>query len=148
MTSASTGPPAGDTGHRSLPHTADLRLEAWAPTRAGCLAEAVRALAEAVADLRRATPSRSVTVRLERAAPERQLQDLLDEVIYLLDAEGVLPVAVEAVELAGGAVQVTLGLLPVEQLPALGPAPKAVTLHGLALGRERGAWYARAVIDV
>ena len=28
-------------GHRSVPHTADLRIEAWAPTRDGCIRQAV-----------------------------------------------------------------------------------------------------------
>jgi SHS2 domain-containing protein len=29
------------SGHRSVPHTADLRIEAWAPTRDGCIRQAV-----------------------------------------------------------------------------------------------------------
>ncbi len=28
-------------GHRTVPHTADLRIEAWAPTRDGCIRQAV-----------------------------------------------------------------------------------------------------------
>ena len=32
-----SGPGAGGSGHRGVPHTADLRIEAWAPT-GGCLA--------------------------------------------------------------------------------------------------------------
>ena len=36
-------------GHRTVPHTADLRVEAWAPTREECLAEAVRGLVDSFA---------------------------------------------------------------------------------------------------
>ena len=36
-------------GHRTVPHTADLRIEAWAPTREECLAEAVRGLVDSFA---------------------------------------------------------------------------------------------------
>jgi SHS2 domain-containing protein len=32
-----------------MPHTADLRIEAWAPTREECLAEAVRSLVDSFA---------------------------------------------------------------------------------------------------
>ena len=31
-------------GHRTVPHTADLRIEAWAVTCEECLAEALRGL--------------------------------------------------------------------------------------------------------
>ncbi|HEV8559398.1 MAG TPA: archease [Actinophytocola sp.] len=43
-------------GHRAVPHTADIRIEAWAPTREACLGEAVAALVESFADP--ATPVR------------------------------------------------------------------------------------------
>lgn len=35
------GKPGTSSGHRSVPHTADLRIEAWAPTRDGCIRQAV-----------------------------------------------------------------------------------------------------------
>jgi len=38
-------------GHRSVPHTADLRIEAWGPTREDSIAEAVRGLVESFADI-------------------------------------------------------------------------------------------------
>ena len=33
-----------DRGHRKVLHPADLRIEAWGPTREECIAEAVRGL--------------------------------------------------------------------------------------------------------
>jgi SHS2 domain-containing protein len=29
------------SGHRSVPNTADLRIEVWSPSRVGCIGEAV-----------------------------------------------------------------------------------------------------------
>lgn len=43
-------------GHRTVPHTADLRIEAWAPTAELCIAEAVRAMVWGFADLPMAAP--------------------------------------------------------------------------------------------
>ncbi|WP_420884068.1 archease [Micromonospora sp. CPCC 205547] len=37
-------------GHRRVPHTADVRIEAWAPDQESCLAEAVDALVETFVD--------------------------------------------------------------------------------------------------
>jgi SHS2 domain-containing protein len=48
-------------GHRTLPHTADVILEAWGPDLATCCEEAVAALVETYAD------SQSATVVGERA---------------------------------------------------------------------------------
>ncbi|MEU6969505.1 archease [Kitasatospora aureofaciens] len=45
-----TGQQGSRSGHRAVPHTADLRLVAWAPTAEGCVREAVRAVVEGFAD--------------------------------------------------------------------------------------------------
>jgi SHS2 domain-containing protein len=44
------GPQEGaDRGHRKALHPADLRIEAWGPTREECIAEAVRGLVDSFA---------------------------------------------------------------------------------------------------
>lgn len=50
-TPMTTGPGHSPHGHRSVPHTGDLRVEAWAPTREECIAEAVRGMVASFADL-------------------------------------------------------------------------------------------------
>lgn len=45
------GKPGTSSGHRSVPHTADLRIEAWAPTRDGCIRQAVLGTVESFLDL-------------------------------------------------------------------------------------------------
>jgi SHS2 domain-containing protein len=45
-------------GHRTVPHTADLRIEAWAATREECLAEAVRGLVGSFAAVAGVQPCR------------------------------------------------------------------------------------------
>ncbi len=51
-----------DRGHRNVPHTADLRIEAWGPTREDCIAEALRGLVESFAEMHGAGASRSSSV--------------------------------------------------------------------------------------
>jgi SHS2 domain-containing protein len=53
-------------GYRLLPHTADVVVQAWAPTRAACLAEAVRGLVAVFADTAGVVASRSVAFTLGR----------------------------------------------------------------------------------
>ena len=52
-------------GHTSVPHTADLRIEAWGPTREDCIAEAVRGLVESFADVNQATHQRVIERHLD-----------------------------------------------------------------------------------
>ncbi len=69
----------------TLPHPADLMLQAWAPTPEGCIAEAVRALVESFADTLRATPLHHARFRGRRYAWDERLVSALEEVLFLLD---------------------------------------------------------------
>ncbi|MFC5801005.1 archease [Streptomyces formicae] len=134
-------------GHRSVPHTADLRVEAWAPTREDCLAHAVRGVAEAFADLGGAavTRTRDVMIRAER--DEELLVALLEEFVYWLDTAGEVPVDVEITPVRGG-LQVGFQVADVDALPLIGAVPKAVTLHELAFARGPEGWRCSVTLDV
>ncbi|TWH70340.1 archease protein family (MTH1598/TM1083) [Micromonospora olivasterospora] len=90
-------------GHRAVPHTADVRIEAWAPDREGCLAEAVRAAVETFADFSGAGPGTGATVDVPAGDDEDLLVGALDEMIFRLETEGTLPVAVEVTARPDGA---------------------------------------------
>ena len=140
-------------GHRGVPHTADLRVEAWAPTREECLREAVLGVTESFVDVSgisgvpgaSGTVVREATVRGER--DEALLTGLLEEVVYRLDTEGEVPVAVEASPLPGG-LRAVLSMADVGTLPVIGAAPKAVTLHELSFRGGPGGWTCSVTLDV
>ncbi len=148
------------TGHRTVPHTADLRIEAWAPDREECLAEAVRALVDSFADVAGARPRRFADVRIAAGADPDLLVAILDEVIYRIDAQDEIPVEVavraEHAEVAGAepgepaeTVRLSLGLAGLESVGITGAAPKAVSLSELRCApEESGRWLASATIDV
>ena len=72
-------------GHRSVPHTADLRIEAWGPTREDCIAEAVRGLVESFADISETTHQRVIEHHLDAGSDADLLAAAVEEVIYHLD---------------------------------------------------------------
>ncbi|MGK5533814.1 archease [Streptomyces sp. URMC 129] len=138
------------SGHRGVPHTADLRVEAWAPTREECLAEAVRGVVEAFADVSGAARGDGrpweTTVRADDDAD--LLTGLMDEVVYRLDAAGEVPLDVRAEAVPGG-VRAVWRTADVSALPLVGAVPKAVTLHGLAFGPgPDGDWRCSVTLDV
>ncbi|MCD0484482.1 archease [Streptacidiphilus sp. ASG 303] len=130
-----------------MPHTADLRVEAWAPDREGCLAEAVAGLVDAFADRAAARPHRTASLRLPPAPDEDLLVALLEEVVYRLDVAGELPVAVEAAPVPGGGLDVRLAMAGTGEVEAVGALPKAVSLHGLRMGAGDG-WSCSFTVDV
>jgi SHS2 domain-containing protein len=135
-------------GHRTLPHTADVAIEAWAPNRAGCYAEAVRALIDTFADTSQVVVTESAPLRIEPASDEELLVALLEEVIFLLDVLGMLPAGVVVEEAVDGGLGGMLDLAPVNGAALVGAVPKAVSRAGLAFGFDGELWTCRATIDV
>ncbi|PZG19764.1 archease [Nonomuraea aridisoli] len=132
-------------GHRTVPHTADIALEAWADSREDCLAEVVKALVESFADAGSAAPGETVDFTAPEEDDEELLAALLEEVIYQLEVHGRLAVDVIAGPSGTGLRLVTV---PAEAAEQVGATPKAVTAHDVRFGQDNGRWHARVVVDV
>ena len=118
-------------GHRTVPHTANLRLEAWAPTREECLAEAVRGLVGSFADVSGARPHRTAQRHLAAGPAEDLLVAAIDEAIYWLDAEGEIPVSAAVRPADDGGADLALSLADAAAAEIIGAVPKAASLHDL-----------------
>lgn len=134
-------------GHRSVPHTADLRVEAWAPTREECLAQAVHGVCASFLDLTGAVGVRRRDVVVRADTDEDVLVALLEEIVYWLDTEDEVPVDVDLAPAADG-LHVGLQMADAGTLPATGAVPKAVTLHDLSFGRGAQGWSCSVTLDV
>ena len=93
---------SGARGHRLLPHTADVRIESWAPTRDAAVEEAVCALAEVYGRPAPSATTREVSRRVEPADDEDLLVAALEEAVYLLDATSLAAVAARVVPRSDG----------------------------------------------
>ena len=135
-------------GYRLLPHTADVVVEAWAPTRGGCLAEAVRGLVAVFADTSGLDAVRSVELRLEPAGDEELLVRLLEEVVYLVEVDALVPVDVEVDLEPGGGLRARFDVTPLTPAMIVGPVPKAIAWYELEFARKGSGWTCRATVDV
>jgi protein archease len=137
-----------DRGHRTVPHTADLRLEAWAPSRLECLTEALRGLIDSFADVAGARVERITERPLLAASDADMLAAAGEEIIYLLDAEGQIPVKLQVRSVTGGVVLV-LALAAADAVEITGAVPKAISFHGLRCEPDgAGRWSASMTVDV
>lgn len=136
-----------EAGHRGVPHTADARIEAWAPTRERCVAEAVAALVDGFADVTGAPPAGTVEFRVGPAADPDLLVSTLDRVILLMDTEGQLPASTD-VRAADEGLDVRLAMAGPERVETFGAVPKAVSLHELRFDGGPEGWSCAVTLDV
>lgn len=133
-------------GFRFLPHTADIRFEAWGSTREQCLTEAARALVTAFAEVAVDEAENTRTAEFD-GTDEQLLLAVLDEIIYLLDAEGTLPLGIRVRPRATG-IALELANVAVARAEIIGAAPKAVSLNELQIEHDSRGWHCAATIDV
>ena len=134
-------------GYGTVPHTADVRIEAWAPSRDECIAQAVAGMLASFLDLSSASAVATVTARLVPETDEDLLVGALDEVIYRLDTEDRVAVAVALAPRAGG-VDLTLRMADPSGVVPIGAVPKAVSLHELRFEGGPDGWACSVTVDV
>lgn len=121
-----------------VPHTADVRIEAWAPDREGCVAEAVTAMVDTFVDPSGATPEADVEFHVPPGDDPDLLVGVLDEVIFRMETEGELPLTTEARSADDGGLLVRWSMTGTDAVELVGAVPKAVSLHEFALRPRRG----------
>ena len=138
----------GRRGHRLVPHTVDVILEAWGPDLAACCEEAVAALVETYAERTDVEVVGRRRVRLGPAPGEQLLLDVLDEVIFTLDTSDEVPIAAEVTASADGGLDVELVLAGPDLVGSTGAVPKALARSGLRFESDPGRVSCRVLVDV
>jgi SHS2 domain-containing protein len=134
------------SSHTWIEHTSELQLELHAGSQAGVFEQAVHALRELFEDDAGRAGGDSAERPVEVEATDRAalLAEWLAELVFLAEAEGIVPDAVR--DLVVGEDSVT-GIVRgrVGQPRHL---VKAVTYHDLELRRDRDGWRGNVVLDV
>ncbi|WP_405593478.1 archease [Streptomyces sp. NBC_01092] len=137
----------GESGHRAVPHTADVRIEAWGVSRERCLVEAALGMVECFADVTTVRPTSVERVRLAEDSDEGLLAALLDEVALRLDVDGRVPVDLEA-DATEGDIDVRLALADLADVEVTGASPKDVSWHGMRIGPDPYGWSCAVTVDM
>lgn len=132
----------------TIAHTADLGL--W--VSADSLPELFSAAATALAELMVKGPrdGELTWLPLEIAAGDypELLVELLGEVVYRWDGEGLLTVAVDLAELRPVGLRGRLGVVPRRSAHRPGEPVKAVTYHQAKVEPAGSGWRAQVILDV
>jgi len=136
------------SGFQLMPHTADVMVSAWGSTLEGCLTEAAHGLVASFAEVSDAAPEDRVEFTCEPGPESELLVELLDEVIYAIDAWDVVPVRIDVRRTDEGGLAGEFGVVERGHVRVVGPAPKAVTRHDLSVEQVDSGWRCRVVVDV
>lgn len=126
-----------------IEHTADVGIRASGASLAELFEQAALALAD-IEGARAAVPAEAVPVSLEAPDAGALLVDWLNELIYLLEARGLLA-SVTVHSASEHALQADVGLAPGRPE---GLAVKAATYHRLSVARAGPGWVAEVYLDV
>jgi SHS2 domain-containing protein len=128
---------------RWVDHTSELELEIEAPSEEEVFADALAAFAELLGDKSGEPASRKVELEADDHA--LLLVEWLSELVYLAEAEQLVPEQATSLELEEGSLRATVQGRRGEPRHLV----KAVTLHRLELRPDdRVGWRARVVLDV
>ncbi|MBU2517070.1 MAG: archease [Proteobacteria bacterium] len=137
------------SGSGTLEHTADLGLWVEADSLEELFASAPAVLAELMVGGPRDGQLAWLPLELQGVDHVELLVQLLSEVVYLWDAEGLITVAVKVVELTPGQLTARLGVIPADrERHQLNEPVKAVTYHQASVEPIGSRWRAEVFLDV
>jgi SHS2 domain-containing protein len=137
-----------DVGHRALRQTNDVIVEAWAPSRSGCLEELVRGVVSIFADTRNVAATREVPVEVGAARDEDVVVLLLDDVCYLLNTDGLVVVDVALDEEDDACFDGTFFVVSVAAIDPTGDGPKGISRSDLQFACDGSLWRGRVHVDL
>lgn len=136
-------------GHAVRPHTADVIVEAWAPSRSACLEELVRGVVGTFVDIEDAHATSEVALEVNEALDEDVVVTILEDVCYLLDADGLVVVDVELEEEEeSGGFEGLFRVAPVGDVVPTGAPPKGISRSDLSFRRDGATWRCQVTLDV
>ena len=134
---------------RLLAHTADIGLEATAPTSEELFTVAARGLRAMLFGISPAVDSIRLEVRLEAGNRAELLVAWLNEILCISEMSRLVPATFEVINLTEQQLLATITGEPLD--PArhtVERVAKAVTYHRLVVEERKTGWYARVYIDL
>jgi SHS2 domain-containing protein len=135
-------------GHRLLPHTADLRVEARGEDLPGLYAECITSLFSLLVDRGRVRGKEIRTLRVAGESPEERLFFLLRSAFLLFAVDGFLVRSARATIEENEVVATVSGEPADPSRHSLRREIKAVTRHAMTVEKAPGGFVARYVVDV
>ena len=137
-------------GYHEIEHTADIGFELTAPDLKSMFETAAAAMFDLICDLDAVGDgvSRTVRVRARDGDLENMMVRWLTELLYVLEAEGLLLSSFDVRRLESDVIEAGVAGEPVDYgRHALKAELKAATYHDIAVERRGDSWFVRVIFD-
>lgn len=129
--------------------TADLGIKAWGKDLEGAFTSIAHGLASLLSDPPEDQQLVTRTIRVEAPSVSSLLVQFLNEIIYLEDTDGLLPVKVTSLHIRNNTLEADLiGFVFDPEVHDLKSHIKAATYHGLEIAEEEDCVIIKVIFDV
>lgn len=129
-------------------HGSDLAIEMRGPDLTACLDAGTAGFAAALADIPDTAPRQHQPITVDAADEEELLIGLFEELIAVVDADGLLPTSLSDLSATPDGWSAVVEAVPLGALEIHGVAPKAATWHQTSLARTSDGWHGRITLDL
>ncbi len=133
--------------YKFLEHTADIKFQAFGKNIGETFENSALALKEAICDRAKIKEKRKVKVTAKGKDYEALLYRFLEEILYLLEAEGFVMAKVREMRIIGTKLTAVLTGDDTANYRFTNPV-KAVTYSDMFVKKQKGKWVSQVVLDV
>ncbi len=134
--------------YKFLPHTADVKFQAFGKTLEEAFKNSAYALAKTITDYKKIKPTTEKTIEIESENQESLLYDFLEQFLILLDSEGFLLNKIKSLK-------ITKNKLTAKIVGDTHPEKyksdthiKAVTYQQMFIKKEKGQYIIQVILDI
>ncbi len=135
-----------DRGWNTLPHTADVIIEAWAGDGAACAEEAAAGLLGICVSQTAGETRDGQVLRVPPGSFQSMVEAVLEHLIYLFDTSDLVPVAVSVEASTDGGLELRTTVAPPDSVQLTGAAPKGIVR--LSVDARGTVHRCRFIVDV
>lgn len=133
--------------YKFLEHTADVKFQAFGKDIEEVFKNSFLALNETILGKKKIKEKEKIKISAKGGDYESLLYGFLEEIIYLIDAEGFVSSSIKEIRINGFKLSAVLTGDKVKNYKFTNRV-KAVTYHDMFVKKEKGKWISQVVVDV
>lgn len=134
--------------YKFLPHTADVKFQAFGKTLEEAFKNCAYALAETITNYKKVRPRIEKTINIESENQESLLYDFLEQFLVLLDSQGFLLNRIESLKITGHKLTAKIVGDTHPEKYEIDTHIKAVTYQEMFIIQENGQYVIQVILDI
>lgn len=134
--------------YKFLPHTADVKFQAFGKTLEEAFQNCAYALTETITDYKKIKPKKEKTIEIKSENQESLLYDFLEQFLILLDTEGFLLNKIKSLKITKNQLKATVIGDTHPENYEIDTTIKAVTYQEMFIKKEKGQYIIQVILDL